>query len=100
MLNNAAMCAGLGPVRTWGLREVDLHYGNEGSVKVVCLWLLGVEDLHRVGPSGDGEDGLGEGRGRREGGGEGRGKGRGRKRYIKTMGLISRVQDNNTKEGK
>ena len=57
---------------------MDLHNSNEGSIKVVCLRLFGVEDLHRVCSSGDGEDRLGErGEGReREGedGGQGGGE--------------------------
>lgn len=44
---------------------MDLHDGNEGSVQVVALGLPGVEDVHRVGAAGNGEDGLErEGRGK------------------------------------
>ena len=53
---------------------MDLHNSNEGSVKVVCLRLFGVEDLHRVCSSGDGEDRLGGEKGeKRRGKTEGRG---------------------------
>lgn len=62
---------------------MDLHNSNEGCVEVVCLWLFGIKDLHRVCSSGDGEDGLGErgegrgGEGEVGGKREGRGRGRG-----------------------
>ena len=58
---------------------MDLHNSNEGSVKVVCLRLFGVEDLHRVCSSGDGEDRLGErGEGKEREGEDGGQGGRGR----------------------
>lgn len=50
---------------------MDLHNSNEGSIEVVCLRLFGVEDLHRVCSSGDGEDRLGEREGREEEGEDG-----------------------------
>ena len=59
---------------------MNLHNSNEGCIEVVSLRLFGVEDLHRVCSSGDGEDGLGERGEGREGEGEDRGKGVGERR--------------------
>ena len=36
---------------------MDLHDGDEAGVQVVRLGLLGVQHLHGVRPTGDGEDG-------------------------------------------
>ncbi len=46
---------------------MDLHDSDEGSIQVVSLSFLGVQDIHSVGTSRNGEDRLGG----REGGGEG-----------------------------
>ena len=37
---------------------MDLHDRYECSVQIVCLCLLGVEDVHGVRPARDGEDRL------------------------------------------
>ena len=37
---------------------MDLHHSDEGSIQVVRLRLLRVEDVHWVGAAWDGEDGL------------------------------------------
>ena len=42
----------------WGLRQVDLHHGNERSIEVVTLGVFGVQDLDRERATGNGEDGA------------------------------------------
>ena len=37
---------------------MDLHHCDEGGIEVVCLRLLCVEHVHRVGAARDGEDRL------------------------------------------
>ena len=41
------------------LSEMDLHDSNESSIQVVCLRLLGIENVHWMCAAWDGENGLG-----------------------------------------
>ena len=43
---------------TWWLCEVDLHYCYKRCIQIVCLWILSIECLNRVGPARNSEYGL------------------------------------------
>lgn len=48
---------GMRLIFTWWFCQVNLHDRDQAGIKVICFWLLSVENFHWVCPTRDGEDG-------------------------------------------